>query len=363
MRKWASCVLFSALFLVGTDPFPAAGKISAEEIMPRANGLNWLIQTSHTAAGLRGISAVDGRVAWASGMQGTFLRTTDGGKTWVPGNVPGAEKMDFRDIQAFDEDTAFLLSIGRPAKIYKTENGGKTWEESYSNDTEGIFLDAFAFFDEDNTIVVGDPMEGRFMVLVTSDGGESWEEIPPAERPEALSGEGAFAASGTCLTVLGKNDAWFCTGGPSARVFHSRDRGRTWTVANSPLASGKPSSGGFSLVFMNEQDGVMVGGDYQDEQAALGNAATSRDGGMTWELVETQRPLGFRECVAPAPGTKPLMLVAVGPSGSDYSLDLGKTWTAVQGPEGFHSLGFSKVDGSGWAVGRNGLIAKLIYKK
>ena len=363
MRKLASCVLFSALFLVGTDSFPAAGKSSAEEIMPQANGLNWLIQTSRTAAGLRGVSAVNSQVAWASGTQGTFLRTTDGGKTWVPGNVPGAEKMDFRDIQAFDQDTAFLLGIGRPAKIYKTGDGGKTWEESYSNDTEGIFLDAFAFFDKDNAIVVGDPMEGRFMVLITSDGGQSWEEIPPAERPEAVSGEGAFAASGTCLTVLGENDAWFCTGGPAARVFHSRDRGRTWTAANSPLAAGKSSSGGFSLVFMNEQDGVMVGGDYQDEPAALGNAAVSRDGGMTWELVETLRPSGFRECVAPAPGTKPLMLVAVGPSGSDYSLDLGKTWTAVRGPEGFHSVGFSMVDGSGWAVGRNGLIAKLVYKK
>jgi len=363
MRKLASCVLFSALLLVGTDSFPAAGKISAEEIMPQANGLNWLIQTSHTAAGLRGVSAVDSQAAWASGSQGTFLKTTDGGKTWVPGNVPGAEKMDFRDIQAFDQDTAFLLSIGRPAKIYKTGDGGKTWEESYSNDTEGIFLDAFAFFDKDNAIVVGDPMEGRFMVLVTSDGGQSWEEIPFAERPEAISGEGAFAASGTCLTVLGKNDAWFCTGGPAARVFHSRDRGRTWTMVHSPLASGKASSGGFSLVFMNEKDGVMVGGDYQDEPAALGNAAVSHDGGKTWELVETRRPSGFRECVAPVPGTKPLMLVAAGPSGSDYSLDLGKTWTAVQGPAGFHSVSFSKVDGSGWAVGRNGLIAKFVYKK
>jgi photosystem II stability/assembly factor-like uncharacterized protein len=351
MRKWTSCVLFSALFLF------------AEKNAPQGNGLDWSIQTSGTTAGLRGVSAVDSQVAWASGSQGTFLRTTDGGKTWVAGSVPGAEKMDFRDIQAFDQDTAFLLSIGRPAKIYKTGDGGKTWEESYSNDAEGIFLDAFAFFDKDNAIVVGDPIEGRFMVLVTSDGGQSWEEIPFAERPEAVSGEGAFAASGTCLTVLGKNDTWFCTGGPAARVFHSRDRGRTWTMARSPLASGKTSSGGFSLVFMNEKEGVMVGGDYQDELAELGNAAVSHDGGKTWELVETRRPSGFRECVAPVPRTRPLMLVAAGPSGSDYSLDLGKTWTAVGGPAGIHSVSFSKVDGSGWAVGRNGLIAKFVYKK
>jgi len=363
MRKLASCVLFFVLFLVGKGIFPAAGKISVDNIVLQTGGLDWLAQTSTTAAGLRGVSVVDSQVAWESGTQGTFLRTTDGGKTWVPGSVPGAEKMDFRDIEAFNRDTAFLLSIDRPAKIFKTENGGKTWAESYTNDTEGIFLDAFAFFDQDNAIAVGDPMGGRFMVLVTSDGGKSWEEIPAAERPKAVSGEGAFAASGTCLTVLGKTDAWFCTGGSSARVFHSRDRGRTWTAANSPLAAVKPSSGGFSLVFVNEKDGVMVGGDYQDEKAALRNAATSRDGGVTWELVETLQPSGFRECVAPVPRTKPLMLVAVGPSGSDYSLDLGKTWTVIRGPETFHSVGFSKADGSGWAVGRNGLVAKLIYKK
>jgi photosystem II stability/assembly factor-like uncharacterized protein len=348
MKKMASCVLFSVLFL-------AAVKIASQ-----GNGLSWSIQTSNTTAGLRGVSAVDSQVVWASGTQGTYLRTTDGGKTWVPGNVHGAQNMDFRDIQAFDRDTALLLSSGRPAKIYKTGDGGKTWDEPYSNDTEGIFLDAFAFFDKDNAIVVGDPMEGRFVILVTSDGGESWEEIPLVQRPEAVSGEGAFAASGTCLTILGKNDAWFCSGGPVARVFHSRDMGRSWTIADSPLATGKSSAGGFSLVFLNEKDGVMVGGDYQDEPAALRNTAVSGDGGKTWELVDTRQPSGFRECVVRVPGTKPLRLIAVGPNGSDYSLDLGKTWTAVRGPEGFHSVSFSNVDGSGWAVGRNGLIARFV---
>ena len=342
---------------LGKDP-EARGSAAAQDALQ----VSWIVQPGGSMAGLRGVSVVDGRVAWASGTQGTVLRTLDGGKTWLDGTIPGAEKMDFRDIEALSAAEALVLSIGRPAKIFKTRDGGNTWMETYSNDTEGIFLDAMAFFDERSGLAVGDPMDGRIMLITTEDGGDTWRELLLGQRPEATEGEGAFAASGTCLTVYGKTHAWVSTGGPAARVLISSDRGRNWKAVGSPLNAGKASAGGFSLVFLNEKEGVMVGGDYRDEPAVFKNAAVTADGGKTWDIVETRQPSGFRECVIRVPGLSPPLFITVGPNGSDYSRDLGKTWVPIAGPSGFHGAGVSRKDGSVWAVGREGLIAKMEIK-
>ncbi len=330
---------------------------------PSGNGILpvpyvWEIQQSGTKASLRGVSAVNHRVAWASGSGGTFLRTINGGAKWAAGRVRGAEHLDFRDVEAFDADQAFLLSSGRPAAIYRTENGGKQWTRVYFNDSEGIFFNALAFFDRQNGIAVGDPMKGRFMVAITENGGKSWEEAGGKSLPPALPGEAGFAASGTCLAVLDKNLVWFCTGGAAARVFYSRDKGKTWEVATSPMGDNRSTSGCFSIAFRDHGFGIMVGGDYQNETETLKNGAVTRDGGLSWSLLGASRPAGFRECVGFIPGTSPCLIVTVGPSGSDYSLDDGETWYPIPGP-GFHSVSFSDQDGSGWAVGKDGLIAKF----
>lgn len=354
----------AALFLATGGFITLLASLSAGQkpLQDQASPVTWRIQSSGTTASLRGVSAVDGQAVWASGTEGTFLRTTDGGSSWTAGKVPGAETVDFRDIEAFSADTALIMGIASPARIFKTEDGGRTWIERYHNDAERIFLDAFAFFDDKNALAVGDPMEGRFLVLVSADGGLSWTPIPFPDRPEALAGEGAFAASGTCLAVLGTSEAWFCSGGLSPRVFRSADRGRTWQAANSPLGAGKASAGGFSLLFWNPRHGIMVGGDYKEEPSPFKNAAVSRDGGRTWELVETHPPSGFRECAAVLPGTSPPLLIAVGPSGSDLSRDGGRIWTPIPCPSGLHSISFSKKDGAGWAVGRNGLIVQCVFR-
>jgi len=360
MNRMSSAFLFltAGIFSASGVALEYLGAAAAQNA-PR---VSWRVRPTNLTAGLRGVCVVDSRVAWASGTQGTFLKTLDGGKTWLTGKIPGAEKMDFRDIEAFSTTDALVLSIGRPAKIFKTKDGGKTWAEKYSNDAEGIFLDAMAFFDERSGLAVGDPMDGRIMLITSDDGGETWQELPLGQRPEATEGEGAFAASGTCLTVYGKHHAWICTGGPEARVLASSDRGRTWDAVVSPLNAGKASAGGFSLVFRSDKEGLMVGGDYKDEAAVFKNAAITADGGKTWAVIETQQPSGFRECVIQVPGTSPPLFIAVGPNGSDYSLDLGKSWTPILGPTGFHSAAVSKADGSGWAVGRDGLIARMEIK-
>src|SRR5215831_15421596 len=157
----------------------------------------WRAQAVDTKSDFRGLCVVSPDVAWVSGTKGTYARTTDRGKTWSVGNVPGAEKLDFRDVKAFGAATAYLLSAGPgdASRIYKTTDGGKSWAMQFKSTDPAAFFDAIAFWDEKNGIALGDPVGGRFQLLVTADGGANWK--PPAARalPPALPGEGAFAAS------------------------------------------------------------------------------------------------------------------------------------------------------------------------
>ncbi len=193
----------------------------------------WQPQTVGTKADFRGLSVVSSKVAWVSGTMGTYARTTDGGKTWSVGTVPGAEKLDFRDVEAFGDTTAYLLSAGQgdASRIYKTSDGGKSWTLQFKSADPAAFFDAIAFWDEKNGIALGDPVKGQFQLIATTDGGANWKPLPAKDLPPALSDEAAFAASGTCIVTHGESDVWFATGGAkSARVFHSKDRGQNWQV-------------------------------------------------------------------------------------------------------------------------------------
>jgi photosystem II stability/assembly factor-like uncharacterized protein len=321
-------------------------------------GAQWVTQSSGAQVRFRGVSTVSATVAWASGDKGTFARTIDGGKTWQAGVVPGAAELDFRDVDAFDANTAYLLSIGEgdKSRIYKTTDGGRNWELQFKSTRPQAFFDAMAFWDSEHGIAVSDPVDGRFIIISTSDGGKSWKEMPGAGMPAALAGEGAFAASGTCITVEGKRNAWFGTGGTEgARLFRSTDGGRTWMVVKTPVLSGK-SAGVFSVTFWNARQGVIVGGDYTQEREAGNNVAITSDGGKTWTLISGSVPGGYRSCVAFVPGKTNPMLVAVGPSGADYSVDGGKSWKALS-TDGYHSASFAGIN-SGWAVGEAGRIGK-----
>ena len=319
----------------------------------------WESQASGTTVRLRGVSAVNQLVAWASGDKGTYARTVDSGKTWTVGRVPDANDLDFRDVDAFSADTAYLLAIGEGEKsrIYKTSDGGLHWSLQFKNSRPNAFFDAMAFWDADHGIAVSDPVDGKFLIITTTNGGATWEEMPANGMPPALSGEGAFAASGTCIAVQGKQNVWFGTGGTAGgRVFRSTNGGRSWTVTTTPITSGK-SAGVFSILFLNSKQGVIVGGDYTKEREVGNNAAWTNDGGKRWQLVETKRPNGYRSGVALLPRRKQRLLVAVGPSGSDFSVSEGKSWR-VLGDEGFHSVSFSPRADAGWAVGEAGRIAK-----
>jgi len=332
-------------------------------LVQTAGAPGWESQSSGAKVRLRGVSAVNRTVAWASGERGTYARTTDGGQTWTVGSVPGAAELDFRDVDAFDANTAYLLSIGEGEKsrIYKTTDGGASWQLQFKSSRPTAFFDAMAFWDRDHGIAMSDPVDGRFLIITTSDGGRTWREMPPDGMPPALNGEGGFAASGTCITVEGKRNVWFGTGGASgARVFRSADGGRTWAVATTPIIHGK-SAGIFSVAFRDAKRGVVVGGDYTKEGESKQNAAVTRDGGRTWTNINGAPPNGYRSCVAyvRGAGARPY-LVAVGPSGSDYSTDEGMTWRSF-GAEGFHTASFTRAGdgGAGWAAGEQGRVAKF----
>ena len=313
----------------------------------------WVAQDSGTTAILRGVCAVDENVAWASGTRGTVLRTVDGGEHWETIRVEGHPELDFRDVQAHDEDRAWIVSAGTPAVICHTRDGGKSWNVQYGSEAEGVFFDAIDFWDSHSGIAFSDPVDGMFLVLVTDDGA-TWQQVARDELPEPVEGEAGFAGSGTCLRTFGERRAWIGTGGGAARVLRSEDRGATWAVAVSGLAHG-PSSGVFSIAFANELHGVAVGGDYRDQARSEKNAAWSEDGGRSWHVVESMPPSGYRSAAEHVDGTEATYF-AVGPSGTDLSTDGGRTWRRVS-DEGFHAL--SCAPGACWAVGSDGRIARL----
>jgi photosystem II stability/assembly factor-like uncharacterized protein len=333
-------ILVVVLVLVGTQSVALA---------------DWQKQSIATDADFRGLCVVNPNVVWVSGTKGTYGRTVDGGKTWSVGAVPGAAKLDFRDVEAFSENTAYLLSAGpgEGSQIFKTTDGGKTWALQFKNSQPTAFFDAIAFWDDSNGIALSDPVDGRFPLVITSDGGTNWKPLPRELLPQAQENEGAFAASGTCLVTQGMRDVWFATGGgKSARIFHSTDRGQTWSVTNTPVLAGIQSAGVFSIAFQDALHGIIVGGDYRKPNATASTAALTSDGGKTWTLIDGQ--LSFCSAVAWAKDR----WVAVGTSGSFASTDDGKTWKRLD-QANYNCVGFAP-SGDGWAAGPKGRIARYV---
>jgi len=320
--------------------------------------LEWVAHSVPTTASFRGLSVAGPAVVWASGTGGTWVRTTDGGATWRADTVAGATALDFRDVHAADAGTAWLMSAGEgpQSRLYRTGDGGRSWTLQHTVPGPQGFLDGMAFSGPTRGIAYSDPVEGSFLVLVTEDG-MRWSPVPPASLPAPLAGEAGFAGSGTGIAVRGDR-VWFGTGGGAqARVFRSGDGGRSWEAAATPLAAGSGGAGIFSVAFWNDRDGIAVGGDYTKPGEAAGNAARTEDGGRTWRPIRGTPPRGYRSGVAFVPGTDPLLLVAVGISGSDYSVDGGESWTPIDTVE-YNAVAAAGPDAV-WAVGPGGKVAKL----
>ena len=319
---------------------------------------SWEVLTSGIDTSLRGLSVADNgngsAVVWASGSNGVVIVSHDSGKQWKRLTVSGGEGLDFRGVVAFSDSTAYLVSSGEGTKsrIYKTTDGGSTWKLEYSDERKEFFLDAIQCLSETQCYALGDPMDGKFVLLGTKDG-ERWERLG-ADGLQALPQEGAFAASNSCLSVDRHTGIYFVTGGLAARMFHSSDEGKTWTVTEVPLTRGNASSGAFSIA-VDGRTIVVVGGDYRSPQQGAGSAASSTDGGLTWNPTAVS-PGGFRSAVASVGGPR---FVTVGTSGSDFSDDKGAHWKQA-GSVNLNAVVARGVSGI-WAVGPNGAVAKFRY--
>ena len=316
-------------------------------------------QQSGTDALLIGMGIVNDSTVWLGGTNGTWARTTDGGLTWRTGVVPGADSLQFRDAHGIDANTAYLLSIGNgpQSRIYRTSDGGTSWTLLFQSNEPSAFFDCFGFWDDSSAIAFSDSFEGHFRVISTTDGA-TWTPISPDVLPAAADGEGAFAASGTCLVTHGDSTAWIGTGASDggARVLRTTDRGRTWSVAVTPIVRG-PSAGIASLAVRSPLELAALGGDIAQPDSTTDNIALSADGGETWALGARTPFPGAVYGAAYAPAAPSPVLVAVGPGGVALSSDGAQTWTLLDTLNHW-SVGFASPN-RGWAVGPGGRITAI----
>lgn len=307
----------------------------------------------------RGMAAL-GDELWAAGEAGTYARSLDGGRSWKAGTIPGAEGLFLVDVQVLGRDTACVLATSFDSglgRVYRTDDGGQGWSLAFELAHPNVFLDGMAFWTTRAGIAFGDPVDGAFVVLRTSDGCRSWSEIPAEVLPPPLEGEAGFAASGTAIAVAGLGHAWIGTGGGSrARVLHTSDGGQTWTAQVTPMAAG-PTTGIFGIAFSDTLHGVAVGGNYQlpkgDSTGATPTVLTTTDGGQTWSVVNGALPEGVRYGVMALGGGR---YVAAGPSGLGVTSDHGATWTTV---DTLYTYALYARGTTAWTSGPSGWIARL----
>lgn len=348
----------------------------------------WILQNSGSTASLRGIHSLGNGVAWASGMNGTVLRTTDDGATWLPCSMPpGAEKLDFRAVQGFSASAAIVMSsgTGSQSRLYKTIDGCKTWTLIYTNPDPSGFWDAWRLGpdtgsgkDSTEGLLVGDPVHGSFPIWDVNINETNFQVTPVGHRPDSKKGEAAFAASNSSLFLQWTYGTfWLATGGRGGsrvirRVLHGDDQFSHYGYASAkvPVAQGSDSAGIFALAFRPEPKvalkslafavGIAVGGDYQKPDESAGTAAFTADGGKHWAASATL-PHGYRSAVAYDTASK--TWITVGINGTDVSTDDGRNWRAVK-PNA--TLGESTDADRDWnaislpfAVGANGRIGRL----
>ena len=342
------------------------------------------MQKTGTTASLRGLSVVSDQVVWASGSEGTILRTIDGGVTWRVGKVVAPMRLDVRDVHAFNADTA--IAVATAGRLFRTTDGGATWQTVYAASDTSVFLDAVSFWDATHGIVLGDPMPERFLmpgdpaarvlgdpvaavlgeanansflILLTDDGGATWRSLPWRDAPRAEPNEAAFAASGSALTVVGERHAWFGTGGVAgSRVFRSSDRGHSWSVARTPIITGSPSTGIFSVFFEDSLNGIVAGGDYTKPRARNANIAITADGGRSFAL-ESVRPSQYVSAIAMR--WRPLtFMFAAGTGGVAYRSPETHHWSTLDAGA-WNALGAG--ESVLWVVGPAGRVARISMRE
>ena len=309
----------------------------------------------HLDNSFRGISVVNESTVWISGTKGTIVKSSASGD-WEVMQIEGAESLDFRDVAAFDENTALAMNAGFPGVIYKTQNGGLDWSIVYNNQDSAIFLDGMKFWDENRGIAFGDPIDGHMVIISTKDAGETWIQTPSENIPEKLEIEGGFAASGSSIVVQEGGYAWVGMGGTKARVFFTSDYGMSWDVVETPILSGGNMKGIYSMAFKDAKDGIAVGGEYKNENPPQSRAYTN-DGGKSWKLG-----VGVDQYRSEAVHLFDDIYLATGLTGTDITYNGGKNWEPISEIK-LHGMQYVADKKVGYGMGRNGLIVKFKVSK
>jgi photosystem II stability/assembly factor-like uncharacterized protein len=320
-------------------------------------------QQSNTTVRLFAVSPVNSRVVWAAGNLGTYLVTTDGGEHWRAAQVPGAETLQFRDVEAVNARIAYLLSIGsgEESRIYKTTDGGQTWNLQFQNHNPAAFYDCFDFWSPKRGLTFSDAVGDRFPAIKTTNG-RTWQDIGN-QLPPAQPGEAAFASSGTCVNTLGERHAWIGTAGAArARILATTDAGATWNAYLIPdgFTQGTPVSGIASVEFRDRFHGILGGGDVVASTTPQVNVARSKDGGVTWALTTPTPFTGAVYGLAYVPNRLKQTVVATGPGGAAWTPDEGDTWTLLPGIDNCWAVAFATAK-AGWLVCGAGRIVKVSF--
>jgi photosystem II stability/assembly factor-like uncharacterized protein len=347
----SSLAVLAALCASCTHGAPAPAPLVMPDVTEQASGTTALLQAVSTAPG----------VVWVSGQRATWVRSTDDGQTWQAGHMSGADSaLEFRDVQAVSPDTAYLLAAGpgQRSRVYKTANGGQSWQLQFMNRDTSAFFDCFAFWDSQHGIAVSDAVNGRLVMIGTDDGGAHWTDRG-AGLPAAMDGEGAFAASGTCVMTGARGRAWIASAATEgSRIYRTSDFGRTWEFAPVPIVTGQ-ATGVASVAFESgDRRGVTAGGKIGDANDRSDNVAVTQDGGRSWTVAGKPTFSGAVFGVAQVPGV-PGRYVAAGPNGIDLSADVGATWTNLNN-NAYWGIGF-RSGGTGWAVGPRGRITRIRF--
>lgn len=318
------------------------------------------IDTFAVPASIRALEVVDDQTIWFAGSDGVFGFTEDAGKTWTIDSIKTDSLVPhFRSI-AVTDTAVFILSIASPALLYRSVDKGKTWDIVYRENHPMAFYDAMDFWDDQDGIAMGDPTDGCLSIIITRDGGQTWEKLDCNDLPSTEEGEAAFAASNSNIALEG-DQAWVVSGGAKSRVFHTSDKGRSWSVYETPIISGEQMTGIFSTDFWDENNGIIMGGNWEQKEQNTKNKALTKDGGRSWYLVAEGFHPGYRSCVQYMPDGDGKYLVAVGIPGISWSKDGGHSWQSLS-QDNFYTIRFGRNFQQAWLAG-NQKIGKIIWKE
>ena len=302
---------------------------------------------------------IDANKVWYAANDGKYgYVTLNSNKVLESHIVMDPALPEFRSI-AKTSKNIFIASVGNPGLVYRISNDGLKSDFVYREDNEKVFYDSMQFWNDKEGIAMGDPTSDCLSVIITRDGGSTWEKLDCSQLPKIDAGEAAFAASNTNLVIKG-NKTWMVSGGTRARVFYSPDKGKTWQVYPTPIVQGKTMTGIFTADFYDSDNGIIAGGDYEIPEQNSGNKAITTDGGRTWKLIGEKQGFGYASCIQYVPNSNAKQLVAVGTSGLYYSADSGVTWRQFSTVKDLYTIRFLN-DSTAIAAGKNKIV-RIIFK-